>query len=153
METIRLISRRSEDEDYSSDEESSIVSEVDSDSTSSNDENVDLAFLLVEKDIEEIGVVTFVHEVEKECVSPYEVIEELMQSKVEVSKKQELVTRMISSNILDGEKEKFLKLSRYPNIFITSYEEIKGFEEEELRIELKDGMKLVRQRLRRMDQE
>ena len=44
-------------------------------------------------------------------------------------------------------------LSRYPNLFITSYEEIRGFKREELCIELKDGVKLVRQRLRRMGQE
>ena len=44
-------------------------------------------------------------------------------------------------------------LSRYPNLFITSYEEIKGFKGEELRIELKDGVKPVHQILRRMGQE
>ena len=48
-------------------------------------------------------------------------IEELMQPKVEVSKKQELVTRMINSDLSIGEKETFLRmLSRYPNLFITS---------------------------------
>ena len=65
-------------------------------------------------------------------MGPYEVIEELMQPKVEASKKQELVTRMISSNLSVGEKEKFLEmLSRYPNLLITSYEEIRGFKGEE----------------------
>ena len=84
----------------------------------------------------------------------YEVIEELMQPEVEASKKKELVTRMINTDLSIGEKETFLEmLSRYPNLFITSYEEIRGFKGEELRIELKDGMKPVRQRLRRMGQE
>ena len=76
-------------------------------------------------------VVTLVDEGEKECVGPYEVIEELMQPKVEASKKQELVTGMISIDLSVEEKEKFFKmLSRYPNLFITSYEEIRGFKGE-----------------------
>ena len=61
---------------------------------------------------------------------------------------------MISMVILDllvGEKEKFLKiLSRYPNLFITSYEEIIGFKGVVLHIEVKDGVKPMHQRLRRM---
>ena len=153
MDSRKPLSESSEDEEYSSDEESSTLSEVDSDTTSS-DENADVAFLLVDTEIEEAGVLALVDEVEKECVGPYEVIEGLMQPKVEVSKKQELVTRMISSDLSVGEKEKFLEmLSRYPNLFITSYEEIRGFKGEELRIVLKDGVKPVRQRLRRMGQE
>ena len=61
---------------------------------------------------------------------------------------------MIISDLLVGEKEKFLKmLSGYPNLLITSYEEIRGFKGEELHIDLKDGVKLVRQTLRRMGQE
>ena len=79
----------------------------------------------MDKKIEEASVVAFANEAEKECVGPYEVIEELMQPKVEASKKQELVTRVISSDLSIGEKEKFLKMSRYPDLFITSYEEIK----------------------------
>ena len=47
---------------------------MDSDSTS-NDENVDVAFLLMDKEIEEARVVALVDEVEKECVGPFEVIE------------------------------------------------------------------------------
>ena len=91
---------------------------------------------------------------EKECARAYEVIKELMQPNVEASKKQELMAKMISLDLSVEEKEKFLKmLSRYPNLFITSYEEIRGFKGEELRIKLKDGVKLVHQRLRRMGQE
>ena len=153
MDSRKPLSESSEDEEYSSDEEPSMVSDVDSDTTSS-DENADVAFVLVDKEIEEAGVLALVDEAEKECVGPYEVIEGLMQPKVEASKKQELVTKMISSDLSVGEKEKFLEmLSRYPNLFITSYEEIRGFKGEELRIELKDGVKPVRQRLRRMGQE
>ena len=71
------MSESSEDEEYSSDEESSTVSEVDSDTTS-NDENADVAFLLVDKEIEEAGVLALADDTEKECVGPFEVIEELM---------------------------------------------------------------------------
>ena len=81
MDSRKPISESSEDEDYSSDEESSTVFEVDSDSTSS-DENVDVAFLLVDKEIEDTGVLSLIDEVEKECASPYEVIEVLMQPKL-----------------------------------------------------------------------
>ena len=87
MDSRKPVSESSEDEDYSSDEESSTISEVDNDNTSS-DENVDVAFLLVDKEIEEAGVLALVDEAEKECVGPYEVIEGLMQPKVEASKKQ-----------------------------------------------------------------
>ena len=44
-------------------------------------------------------------------------------------------------------------LSKFPELFITSYEEIRGFKGEDLHIELREGVKLVRQRLRRMGQE
>ena len=77
MDSRKPISGSSEDEDYSSDEESSTIFEVDRDNTS-NDENVGVAFLLVEKEIEEVGVVALVDEAKKECVGPFEVIQELM---------------------------------------------------------------------------
>ena len=70
MDSRKLVSESSEDEDYSIDDDSSTISEVDSDSTS-NDENVDVAFLLVDKEIEETGVVAFFDEAKKECESPY----------------------------------------------------------------------------------
>ena len=87
MDSRRPISGIIENEDCSSDEESSRVLEVGSDSTSSTYENVDVVFLLVEKEIEEVGVVAFVDDAEKECIGTYETIEELMQPKVEASKK------------------------------------------------------------------
>ena len=65
MDSRKPLSESSEDEEYSSDEESSTVSEVDSDNTSSSDENADVAFLPVDKEIEETSVVAFVDEVEK----------------------------------------------------------------------------------------
>ena len=40
------------------------------------------------------------------------------------------------------ERNEYLEmLSGFPNLFITSYEEIRGFKGDSLRIELKDGMK------------
>ena len=153
MDSRKPISGSSEDEDYSSDEESSTISEVDGDSTSS-DENVDVAFLLVDKEIEEVGVVAFLDDAKKQCVGPFEVIEELMQPKVELSKKQELIAKMICRDLLVMEKERYLKMiTSYRDLFITSYEEIRGFKGEDLHIHLKEGARPVKQRIRRMGQE
>ena len=52
------------------------------------------------------------------------------------------------------EKSRYLEiLSRFPNLFITSYEEIRGFKGEKLKIELKEGARPIRQKLRRLGQE
>ena len=77
-----------------------------------------------------------------------------MQPKVELQQKQELVAKMVSTNLSTMEREKYLgMLSKFPSLFITSYEEIRGFKGEDLHIELRDGAKPLRQRLRRMSQE
>ena len=48
-----------------------------------------------------------------------------MQPKVNLLKKKELVARMISSDFTAMEKENYLEmLSKYTDLFITSYEEI-----------------------------
>ena len=44
-------------------------------------------------------------------------------------------------------------LSKFLELFITSYKEIKGFKGEHLHIELREGAKPVQQRLRRMGHE
>ena len=91
---------------------------------------------------------------EEEHKGPYEVIEELMQPKMDVAGKQGLIMKMLSSDLSVMERNEYLEmLSGFPDLFITSYEEIRGFKGDSLRIELKDGMKPVRQRLRRMGQE
>ena len=43
-------------------------------------------------------------------------------------------------------------LEQFPNLFITSYEEIRGFEGDEIHINLKEGAQPIRQKLRRMGQ-
>ena len=82
-----MSSKKPLDEEYedggdSSDEESSTVSEMDSDSTTSSDEDsdedVDVAFLLVDKELDETSMVAAIDEVQDDYVGPYEVIEELM---------------------------------------------------------------------------
>ena len=61
---------------------------------------------------------------------------------------------MINEDISAMEKERYVRmLTSFPDLFITSYEEIRGFKGEEMRIELKEGAKPVRQRLRRVGQE
>ena len=150
----KLLTKSYEDEDESSDEDSSTVSEVDSDSSTSSNEEVDVAFLLIDKKPHESGLVALANEVEDESEGPYEVIEGLMQPKVELSKKQALMIKMISEDLAVVEKEKYLHmLASFPDLFITSYEEIRGFKGEEMCIELKECAKPVRQRIRRMGQE
>ncbi|MCO5601602.1 hypothetical protein L7F22_055725 [Adiantum nelumboides] len=97
-----------EEKDESSDEDSSTIFELDSDSTSSSDDDVDVAFLLMDEEQEETKAVTFVGGIEEEYEGPYEVIEELMQPKVELSKKQELVARMLKIAVEDQRKTTFI---------------------------------------------
>ena len=114
-----------EDEDESSEEDSSTVSEVDSDSASSEDEDVDVAFLLVDEMPNESSVFAMEKDMETDSYGPYEVIEELMQPKLEGGKKQELMAKMICADLLVVEKEKYMcMLAKFPDLFITSYEEI-----------------------------
>lgn len=154
MDSSKPLGRSLEDEEESSDEDSSTVSESDSDSTGSSEDDIDVAFLLAEEEHDDASTIAFVNGIEEDYEGPYEVIEELMQPKVELSKKQEVVAKMISTDLSTMERERYLQmLTKYPDLFITSYEEIRGFKGEDLRIELKDGMKPVRQRLRRMGPE
>ena len=98
---------------------------MDSYSTTSSDENADVAFLLVDKELDETSMVVAIDEVQDDYVGPYEVIEELMQPKVESHEKQELMAKMVSTDLSAMEKEKYLQmLSKFPNLFITSYEEV-----------------------------
>ena len=62
--------------------------------------------------------------------------------------------KMLSQDLSIAKKDNYMEmLSSFPNLFIPSYEEIRGFEGEALKIELKEGVKPVRQRLRRMGKE
>lgn len=154
MDGRKPMSEDLEDEDDSSSEGSSTTSDVDSDSTTSSEEDVEVAFLLVDEEHKENDVMALVNDDEEEHTGPYEVIEELMQPKMDVAGKQGLIMKMLSSDLSVMERNEYLEmLSGFPNLFITSYEEIRGFKGDSLRIELKDGMKPVRQRLRRMGQE
>ncbi|MCO5587631.1 hypothetical protein L7F22_041580 [Adiantum nelumboides] len=81
INTRKVLEEPCEDEDESSDEDYSTVSDEDSDSTSS-DEDVHVAFLLMDKEIHDSGLVAFANEIEDECEGPYEVIEGLVQTKV-----------------------------------------------------------------------
>ena len=66
-----------EDEDESSDEDSSIVSTVGNDTSSSNeDENVE--FVLIDRDFEHNQIVAFMRKTKDEYEGPYEVIKRLM---------------------------------------------------------------------------
>ena len=136
-----------------SEDESSTVSEVDTDSSSDSEEEANVAFLLVDEESDESGQVAAIDESEEAYEGPYEVIKELMQPKVDLSKKQELVVKMISGDISAMEKEKYVcMLGSFGDLFTTSYEEIRGFKGEEMCIEIKERARLVRQRLRRMGQ-
>ncbi|MCO5560944.1 hypothetical protein L7F22_014564 [Adiantum nelumboides] len=116
MDTMKVMEEPYEDENESSDEYYSTVSDEDSDSTTSSDEDVDVAFLLMNKEIHESGLVAFANEIEDESEGPYEVIEGLMKTKVESSKNQELMTQMISGDLLAMEKEIYLSVAGYERI-------------------------------------
>ena len=134
-----------EDEDESSEEESSTVTESEIESSSDSEEEADVSFLLVDEESDECGQVAAVEGIEEAYEGPYEIIEELMQPKVDVAKKQELVVKMISGDISAMEREKYVSmLASFPELFITSYEEIRGFKGEDMRIELKEGARPVR---------
>ena len=50
------------------------------------------------------------------------------------------------------EKERYHKMiAQFPNLFITSYEEARGFKEEDVHSELKDEEKPTRQKLMKME--
>ena len=63
-----------------------------------------------------------------EELNPYEEIEELMKPKVEPKVKQETIARMVSSDLSVEERQQYMHmLAKFPDLFITSYEEIIGF--------------------------
>ncbi|MCO5586846.1 hypothetical protein L7F22_040791 [Adiantum nelumboides] len=83
-----------------------------------------------------------------------EQIEGLMQPKVLPNVKEELIQKMLSPDLTNHEKGEYLHmLQQFPKLFITSYEEIKGFKGEEINFTIKEGAQPVRQKLRRMGQE
>ena len=94
-----------EEEGESSEEGSSTVSEVDTESSSDSEEEADVSFLLVEEELDDSGQVAVVDGMEEANEGPYEVIEKLMQPKVDVTKKKELVVKMINEDISAMEKD------------------------------------------------
>ena len=64
------------------------------------------------------------------------------------------MVKMLCLDVLAMEKEQYLRmLSKFTKLFITSYEEIIRFKGKDLHIKLRERVKLVQQRLRRMGQE
>ncbi|MCO5578584.1 hypothetical protein L7F22_032428 [Adiantum nelumboides] len=78
------------------------------------------------------------------ALSCLEQLEELMQPKQELSLKEELIQDMLSLDLTQGERKEYLAmLDRFPNLFITSYQEIRGFFRDPVKIELIEGAKPV----------
>ena len=87
-------------------------------------------------------------------VNHLEQLEELMQPKQELSVKKGFIQSMLSTDLAQEERMEYCKmLDRFPNLFITSYQEIRGFVGDPVKIELIEHAKPVRQRLRRMGKE
>ena len=81
------------------------MTEEDNDSSSNDDEDVRVAFLLVDKDPEETDMVaTTISEAQGDYEGPYEVIEGLMEPKMDLAKKQELMVQMLSPDLSAMEK-------------------------------------------------
>ena len=79
MRSQKPLSDRYEGGEESSSEDSSTVSEVDTDDTSSSDEDADVAFLLMDRDFEHTQIVAFMSKDEDEGEGPYEVIDDATQ--------------------------------------------------------------------------
>ena len=71
MSSRKPLDEECEDGGDSSDKESSTVSEMDSDNTTSSDEDADVAFLLVDKELDETSMVEAIDEVQDDYVDPY----------------------------------------------------------------------------------
>ncbi|MCO5555449.1 hypothetical protein L7F22_008994 [Adiantum nelumboides] len=142
-------------EDMSENDESDITSEgsseeSESSTVSSSSDKGEVSFLLLDEEKKEVGEVMQVSE-NMFASSRLEQFEELMQPKQELSVKKELIQNMLRSDLAPGEKREYLTmLDKFPNLFITSYQEIRGFVGDPVKIELVEGEKPVRQKLRRM---
>ncbi|MCO5584610.1 hypothetical protein L7F22_038541 [Adiantum nelumboides] len=140
-----------DDEEYSSEEEDDgeESSEVDD---SSGDNDVEVSSLFLEEDKGQMQENLFLMENE-ETSSPYEQIEGLMQPKVQSNFKEEPIQKMLSLDLTSHEKGEYLHmLQQFPNLFIISYEKIRGFKEEAINIPIKEGAQPMHQKLRRMGQ-
>ena len=73
---------------------SSTALEAESDTSSSNNEDANMAFLLINRDFEHTQTVAFMNKIEDDCEGPYEVIEGMMQPKVDLAKKKELMVKI-----------------------------------------------------------
>ncbi|MCO5607250.1 hypothetical protein L7F22_061443 [Adiantum nelumboides] len=145
-------------EDMSENDESDITSEnsfeeSESSTASSSSDEGEVSFLLLDEEKKEVGEVMQVSE-NVLASSRLEQLEELMQPKQELSVKRELIQNTLSSDLTPGEKKEYLTmLDKFPNLFITSYQEIRGFVGDPIKIELVEGAKPARQKLRRMGKE
>ncbi|MCO5570329.1 hypothetical protein L7F22_024048 [Adiantum nelumboides] len=140
-----------DDEKYSSSEEDDgeESSELDD---SSDDSDVEVSSLFLEEEKSQKQATLCLMENE-DTSGPYEQIEGLMQPKVQPNVKDELIQKMLSPDLTSYEKGVYLHmLQLFPNLFITSYEEVRGFKVEEINIPIKEGSQPVRQKLRRMGQ-
>ena len=86
--------------------------------------------------------------------SRLEQLEELMQPKQGLAVKRELIQNMLCTDLTPKERMEYVTmLDKFPNLFVTSYQEIRGFVGDPVKIELIEGAKPVRQKLRRMGKE
>ncbi|MCO5599374.1 hypothetical protein L7F22_053476 [Adiantum nelumboides] len=119
-------------EDMSENDESNITSEdsskeSESSTTSSSSDEGEVSFLLLDEEKKEVSEVMQVSENVLASIR-LEQLEEFMQPKQELSVKRELIQNMLSSDLAPGEKKEYLTmLDKFPNLFITSYQEIRSF--------------------------
>lgn len=122
---------------------SSLSSDEESTSETSIESAAEVAFLTLEKeDLNEANI----NKLDEEMDMPgsYEQIEELMQPKMEAKEKQGVLEKMLGLDLVSQEKSEYLHmLSLFPNLFNTSYEEIRGFHGEDLHISLYEGVQPI----------
>ncbi|MCO5557881.1 hypothetical protein L7F22_011453 [Adiantum nelumboides] len=140
-----------DDEEYSSSKEDD-GEESSELNGSSDDSDVEVSSLFLEEEKGQKQATLCLMENE-DTLGPYEKIEGLMQPRVQPNVKDELIQKMLSPNLTSHKKGVYLHmLQQFPNLFITSYEEIRGFKGEEINIPIKKGAQPVHQKLRRMGQ-
>ncbi|MCO5566805.1 hypothetical protein L7F22_020486 [Adiantum nelumboides] len=139
-----------DDEEYSSSEQDDGEESSELDANSDDNEEVSSLFLEEEKGQKQATLCFMENE---DTSGPYEKIEGLMQPKGQLNVKEELIQKMLCPDLTSHEKGEYLHmLQQFPNFFITSYEEIRGFKEEEFNMPIKEGAQPVCQKLRRMGQ-
>ncbi|MCO5550901.1 hypothetical protein L7F22_004395 [Adiantum nelumboides] len=132
-----------DDAEYSSSEEDNGEESNELDGSSEDDSDAEVSSLFLEEEKGQKQATLCLMENE-DTSDPYEQIEGLMQPRVQLNVKDELIQKILSPDLTSHEKGVYLHiLQQFPNLYITSYEEIGGFKGEKINIPIKEGAQPV----------